>query len=142
MPGFSRQLAQEIFNATLASSRTSLAAKAGVWMSLHTAAPDDNTGGNEATYSGYARVNIAAAMTSSVSGSAPEQTVTATNTTDINFPVSTGATQTVTHWAIWSDQTLGTSAYLMYSGALSSSRSVQSGDVVVIPAGQLSIALT
>lgn len=142
MPGFSRQIAQEIFNATLASSRTSLTAKSGVWMSLHTAAPDDNSGGNEATYAGYARVNIASLMTSSVTGSAPEQTVQATNTGDINFPASTGATQTVTHWAIWSDQTLGTSANLMYSGALSSSRSVQSGDVVVIPAGQLVISLT
>jgi hypothetical protein len=142
MPGFSRQIAQEIFNATLASSRTSLTAKPGVWMSLHTAAPDDNSGGNEATYAGYARVNVASLMTSSVTGSAPEQTVQATNTGDINFPASTGTTQTVSHWAIWSDQTLGASANLMYSGALSASRSVQSGDVVVIPANQLVVSLT
>ena len=111
-------------------------------MSLHTAAPDDNSGGNEATYAGYARVNIASLMTSSTTGSSPEQTITATNTGDINFPASTGATQTVTHWAIWSDQTLGTGANLMYSGSLSASRSVQSGDVVVIPAGQLVIDLS
>lgn len=142
MPGFSKALAQQIFDATLASSRTSLTAKPGVWMSLHTAAPDDNSAGNEATYSGYARVNIASVMTSSTTGTAPEQTITATNTADINFPASTGTTQTVTHWAIWSDQSLGTGAYLMYSGSLSSSRSVQSGDVVVIPSGQLSISLT
>lgn len=142
MPGFSQQLAQEIFNATLASSRSNLAAKSGVWMSLHTAAPSDASGGNEATYTGYARVNIASVMTSSVTGTAPEQSVRATNTSDINFPASTGGTQTVTHWAIWSDQTLGTSAYLMYSGELSASRAVQSGDVVVVPAGQLQIDLT
>lgn len=142
MPGFSKALSQQIFDATLASSRTSLAAKAGVWMSLHTSAPDDNSGGNEATYAGYARVNVASLMTSSTTGTAPEQSITATNTGDINFPASTGATQTVTHWAIWSDQTLGSSSYLMYSGALSASRSVQSGDVVVIPAGQLVINLT
>lgn len=142
MPGFSQQIAQEIFNATLASSRSNLAAKAGVWMSLHTAAPSDASGGNEATYGGYARVNIASVMSSSVTGTAPEQSVRATNTADINFPASTGPNQTVTHWAIWSDQTLGTSAYLMYSGSLSASRSVQSGDVVVIPTGQLQIDLT
>ena len=142
MPGFSQQVAQEIFNATLASSRSNLAAKAGVWMSLHTAAPSDASGGNEATYTGYARVNIASVMASSVTGSAPEQSVRATNNADINFPASTGSNQTVTHWAIWSDQTLGTSAFLMYSGALSSSRNVQSGDVVVIPSGQLQIDLT
>lgn len=141
MAGFSKALAQAIFDATLASSRTSLSAKAGVWMSLHTASPDDISGGNEATYSGYARISIASLMTSSVTGTAPEQTVRASNTGDINFPASTGATQTVTHWAIWSDQTLGTSAYLMYSGSLSSSRSVQSGDVVVIPTGSLTIDL-
>lgn len=142
MPGFSKALAQSIFDATLASTRSSLTAKSGVWMSLHTSAPDDTSGGNEATFSGYARVNIASLMTSSTTGSAPEQTVRATNTGDINFPASTGATQTVTHWAVWSDQTLGTSAYLMYSGSLSSSRSVQSGDVVVIPTSQLIIDLT
>lgn len=142
MPGFSKALAQSIYNATLAPSRSNLTAKSGVWMSLHTAAPDDTSGGNEATYSGYARVNIGSLMSSSETGSTPEGTIRATNSSDINFPASTGATQTVTHWAIWSDQTLGTSSYLMYSGSLSSSRSVQSGDVVVIPAGQLQIDLT
>jgi len=142
MPGFSQNLSQAIFDATLAPSRTNLVAKSGVWMSLHTAAPDDSTGGNEATFSGYARVNIASLMTSAPTGSTPEATVRATNTGDINFPASTGATQTVTHWAIWSDQTLGGAAYMMYSGPLSASRSVQSGDVVVIPAGQLQIDLT
>lgn len=142
MPGFSQALAQQIFDSTLASSRTSLSAKPGVWMSLHTAAPSDANGGNEANYSGYARVNIGSALTSSIVGTAPEQSVRATNTADINFPASTGTNQTVTHWAIWSDQTLTTSAYLMYSGSLSASRSVQSGDVVVIPTGQLVIDLT
>ena len=142
MPGFSKALSQSIFDATLASTRSALTAKAGVWMSLHTAAPDDNSAGNEATYSGYARVNIASTMTSSTTGTAPEQIIRGTNLADINFPASTGATQTVTHWAIWSDQTLGTGAYLMYSGSLSASRSVQTGDVVVIPAGQLVIDLT
>lgn len=142
MPGFSKSLAQAIFDATLASSRSSLSAKPGVYMSLHTAAPDDTSGGNEATYSGYARVDIASKMSSAVTGVSPEQTVRATNNADINFPASTGATQTVSHWAIWSDASLGTTAYIMYSGALSSSRSVQSGDVVVIPSGQLIIDLT
>lgn len=141
MAGFSKALAQSIFDATLAANRTTLTAKPGVYMSLHTASPDDTSGGNEATYSGYARVNIASSMTSSVVGTAPEQTVRGTNTADINFPASTGATQTVTHWAIWSDQSLSGGSYMMYSGSLSSSRSVQSGDVVVIPAGQLQIDL-
>jgi hypothetical protein len=142
MPGFSQQIAQEIFNATLAASRTSLSAKPGVWMSLHTAAPSDASAGNEATFTGYGRVNIASVMSSSVVGAAPEQSVRATNTADINFPASTGANQTVTHWAIWSDQTLSGGLYLMYSGELSASRVVQSGDVVVIPSGQLQIDLT
>lgn len=142
MPGFSQALAQSIFDATLAPSRSNLTAKPQVYMSLHTASPNDSGGGNEATFSGYARVSIGSLMTSSVVGTAPEQSVRGTNTSDIVFPSSTGATQTVTHWAIWSDQTLSTSSYLMYSGALSSSRAVQSGDVVVIPTGQLNIDLT
>lgn len=142
MPGFSRALAQEIFNATLASSRSNLTAKTGVWMSLHTAAVDDNAPGNEASFSGYARVNIGSLLSSSTVGTQPEQSVRATNTADISFPASTGATQTVTHWAVWSDPTSTNGSALMYSGALSSSRSVQSGDVVVIPTGQLVIDLT
>lgn len=142
MPGFSQALAQQVFDATLAPSRSNLTAKGGVWMSLHTAAPDDASGGNEATYSGYARVNVASVMAAGTTGSTPETTVRATNNAEIAFPASTGATQTVTHWAIWSDQTLGGGSYLMYSGALSSPRQVQSGDVVVIPAGELKIDLT
>ena len=142
MAGFSKALAQAIFDATLAPSRTSLTAKAGVFMSLHTAAPDDTNGGNEANYSGYSRVNIASLMASSTVGTAPEQTIRGSNTADINFPASTGANQTVTHWAIWSDQTLGTAPYIMYSGALSATRVVQAGDVVVIPAGTLQVDLT
>lgn len=142
MPGFSKALAQSIFDATLASSRANLTAKAGVYISLHTAAVDDNAPGNEATYSGYARVNIGSLMSSSTVGVQPEQSIRATNASDINFPASTGATQTVTHWAVWSDPSSTAGSNLMYSGALSSSRSVQSGDVVVIPAGQLVIDLT
>lgn len=142
MAGFSKALSQAIFDATLAASRTTLAAKPGVYMSLHTAAPDDNAAGNEATYAGYARVSIAAAMASSTVGVAPEQSIRATNTTDINFPASTGATQTVTHWAIWSDSALTAGSNLMYSGELSAARSVQSGDVVVIPAGNLQIDIS
>ena len=141
MAGFSKSLAQSIFDATLASSRTALSGKPGVYMSLHTAAPDDTSGGNEATYSGYARVSIPGVMTSNAVSATPEQTVRATNNADINFPASTGATQAVSHWAIWSDASLGTTSYLMYSGPLSSSRSVQSGDVVVIPSGTLVIDL-
>lgn len=141
MAGFSKALAQAVFDATLAASRTSLTAKTGVYISLHTASPDDNSGGNEASFSGYARVNISTLMTSSTVGTAPEQSIRATNSADINFPASTGATQTVTHWAIWSDAALTSGSYMMFSGALSSSRSVQSGDVVVIPSGQLTIDL-
>lgn len=142
MAGFSKALAQAIFDATLASSRSTLTAKPAVYMSLHTAEPNDDTAGSEATYAGYARVNVASLMTSTTTGVAPEQTITATNSGDINFPASTGSTQTVTHWAIWSDASLSGGAYMMYSGQLSSSRSVQSGDVVVIPTGQLTINLT
>lgn len=148
MPGFSQSLAQAIYAATLAPTRTPLVAPltatgtAAVYCSLHTAAPTDAAGGNEATYSGYARVNVAALMSSSTSGVSPETSVVATNTGDINFPASAGSTQTVTHWAIWDHVTGAAAANLLYSGPLSASRSVQIGDVVVIPAGQLLITLS
>lgn len=148
MPGFSQSLAQAIYAATLAPTRTPIAplpaaGAAGVYCSLHTAAPTDAAGGNEATYSGYARVNIAALMTSSTSGASPETSVIAANGSGpVTFPASSGSTQTVSHWAIWDHPTATAAVNLMYSGLLSSSRSVQSGDVVVIPTGTLTIVLS
>lgn len=138
MSGFSQYIAQAIFDATLKSTRSNMTAAPGVFLALHTAAPTDAAGGNEATFAGYVRVDIASKMTSSVVVSSPESTVRATNTSDILFPASTGATQTVSHWSIYDSVTAGN---MLYSGALTASRSVQSGDVVVVPAGIVSIDL-
>ena len=139
MPGFSKQLATAIYNATLAGSRSNVPAATGVYAALHTNAPHDDTGGNETVYTNYARVNISAGVfTVITTGVAPEQTVTATSNADISFPACGATGATISHWAIW-DATSG--GNLLYSGEFTAPRSVQEGDVVVIPSGQLTINL-
>lgn len=141
MAGFSKYLGDLIYKATLAptGSRANLTAPAATYIALHTAAPNDTSGGSEATYTSYARQAITAVMSESfVDAGSGEIKVTATNNTAITFPASTGADQTVTHWALWDAASGGN---LLYSGSFNTSRTVQNGDIVVINSGSLVIEL-
>lgn len=141
MAGLSKYLALQLFNATLNPVREAFTPPAGLFLGLHTAAPSDATYGNEATYGAYARQAL-----NSLTADTPTETaggdadVVITNGSAIVFPASTGpALQTITHWAIWDTQEVG-SGNILYSGALASSRSIAVGDSVVVP--ETSITLT
>ena len=139
MAGFSKYLAKAIYDATLNGTRSNVTAATNVYIALHTAAPNDDTGGNETTYTNYARVNIGAGVfTVSDTGVAPEVTYTATSNTDVTFPDCGATGATISHWAIWDASTAGN---LLYSGAFTSSRTIVTGDVVVIKSGQLILNL-
>lgn len=93
-----------------------------LYVALHTADPGEagNATTNEAAYTSYARVAVTrdgAGWT--VSGNS------ATNTALIQFPECTGGSETITHVSITTASS-GTSK-ILYSGALSASRSVSSG---------------
>jgi hypothetical protein len=103
------------------------------YVGLFTSAPSDSGGGTEVTGNGYARV---ATGTISVSGT----DTTATNSAAIEFAAASGGNWgTVTHAAIFDASTSGN---MLAWAALTTSRTINDGDVFRIPAGSLTVTLT
>jgi hypothetical protein len=103
------------------------------YVGLFTAAPSDTGGGTEVSGSGYARE---ATGTITVSGTA----TTATNAAAIEFdPASGGNWGTITHAAIFDASTGGN---MIAWAELTTSRTINDGDVFRIPAGSLTVTLT
>lgn len=98
------------------------AAAGSLYLALHTADPgeagDQTT--NECAYTSYARIAVAR-----TAGGWTVATNTATNFALAQFPECTGGSETITHVSI-GVASAGASV-IMYSGALTSSRSVSSG---------------
>lgn len=126
MTAFSNFLENKILLHVLAN--TSYTSPSTVYLGLHTADPTDAGTGTEVSGGSYARQSFA----STVSGNA------ATNTSAIEFPTATGSWGTVTHVGVWDSLTTGN---LLFHGALTNSKSISSGDVLRIPAGDLDITL-
>lgn len=104
------------------------------YISLHTADPgeagDQTT--SEATYGSYARVAVARSASGwTVSGA------TAVNFAQITFPESTSGTNTVTYVGIGTEAS--GAGVLMYSGALTSSRTVEVGGTPFFAATSLTV---
>ena len=114
---------------------TNAATRPTAWyVGLFTAAPSDTGGGTEVTGNAYARV---ATGTISVTGTAP---TTATNSAAIEFAAASGGNWgTVTHAAIFDASTGGN---MLAWAALTTSRTINDGDVFRIPASSLTITLT
>jgi hypothetical protein len=103
------------------------------YVGLFTAAPSDTGGGTEVTGNGYARV---ATGTISVSGT----DTLATNAAAIEFAAASGGNWgTITHAAIFDASTSGN---MLAWAQLTTSRTINDGDVFRIPAGSLDITLT
>jgi len=103
------------------------------YVGLFTAAPSDAGGGTEVTGNGYARV---ATGTISVSGT----DTTATNSAAIEFAAASGGNWgTITHAAIFDASTSGN---MLAWAQLTTSRTINDGDVFRIPAGSLTVTLT
>jgi hypothetical protein len=99
-----------------------------LYTGLYTAAPSDTGGGTELSGSGYARQ--ATAFT--VSGD------TASNTSAEEWATATGDWGTITHVGVFDAATSGN---LLAYGALTASKTIATGDVFRIPAGDLDITL-
>lgn len=108
-----------------------------VYAGLFTAAPSDSGGGTEVTGGSYARVSITNDATSFPAAATDGGVTTKTNGIDIQFPQATAAWGTVTHWGLFDASSGGN---LLLHGALSASRSVQSGDAPRWLAGAMSFA--
>ena len=99
-----------------------------VYVSLHTANPDEDASGAEVSGGGYVRQ----AGSFTVSGN------TATTDAAIEYPTATADYGTVTHVGIWDASTSGN---MLAYAALTASKTISSGDVFRIPTGDLDITL-
>lgn len=98
------------------------------YLGLFTTAPGEAGGGTEVSGGAYARE----AVTFSVSGD------TATNTAALEFAVATADWGTITHVAVFDASTGGTQ--IAYA-ALTTSKTIATGDVLRVPANELDITL-
>jgi hypothetical protein len=99
-----------------------------VYVSLHTANPDEDGSGAEVSGGGYVRQ----AGSFSVTGN------TATTTAAIEYATATADYGTVTHVGIYDASTAGN---LLAYAALTASKTISTGDVFRVPSGDLSITL-
>lgn len=98
------------------------------FLALYTVAPTDSTAGTEVTGGSYARQSV----TMSVTGD------TASNTATVEWPAATASWGTVVAAAIMDASTGGN---IISYGALTTSKTVSSGDVFRFPAGDFDITL-
>ena len=97
-------------------------------LGLFTAAPGESGGGTEISGSNYSRQSV----TFTVSGN------TASNDAAIEFPTASGSWGTVTHAAIFDAETSGN---MIAYASLTSSKIIDTGDVLRIPSGDLDVTL-
>ena len=98
------------------------------YLALYTTAPSDTGGGTECSGTSYARQSFA--MT--VSGN------TASNSANVEFPVAGGSWGTIVAVGVFTSVTGGT---LIAYGDLTASKTIATGDVLRVPAGDLDITL-
>lgn len=90
----------------------------------------------EATFGAYARQQVTASAWTVPSVSTDTQT--ATNSANIEYAASTGTSNTITH-AFVADA--ATSGNILFIGALDANKTIGTGDIFRINAGNLSIEL-
>jgi hypothetical protein len=98
------------------------------YIGLFTAAPGETGGGTEISGNAYARE----AVTFTVSGNE------ATNNAAIEWATATGSWGTLTHIAVFDAATSGN---MIAYASLTASKTIETGDVFRIPAGDLDITL-
>jgi len=101
-----------------------------LYLALHTANPDEDGSGTEVSTSGTAYARATVAFT--VSGN------TATTSAAVEYSTATANFGTVTHVGVWDASTSGN---LLAYAALTSSKTIETGDVFRVPAGDLDITL-
>ena len=99
-----------------------------LYTGLYTAAPSDTGGGTELSGNGYARQATAFTVTGN----------TASNTSAEEWATATGSWGTITHVGVFD---ASTGCNLMAYGTLTASKTIATGDVFRIPAGDLDITL-
>lgn len=110
---------------------TSTATRPTAWyVALFTTDPTDAGTGTEVSTSGtaYARQSVAFTVTND----------TAVNSANVLFPTATASYGTVTHVGIYDAATGG---HLLFHGAASTSKAIDTGDAYLISSGNLAVTL-
>lgn len=127
MAAMSNYLENALINATLRN--TSYTSPAAVYVALFTTDPTDAGSGTEVSGGSYARQ--AATFGSPSDGAS-------TTSADIQFPQATGSWGTITHFGVYDASSSGN---LLYHGALTASKTIETGDVFKIASGSLTVTL-
>ncbi len=109
-------------------SNTAYTSPSTVYVALYTVAPTDSTTGTEVSGGGYARQSASFTTTGNA----------ATNASAIEYPTATGNYGTVVAVALLDAASSGN---MLAFASLSSSKTISTGDVFRIPAGDLDITL-
>tara|TARA_R100000773_G_scaffold27393_1_gene23681 strand:+ start:158 stop:586 length:429 start_codon:yes stop_codon:yes gene_type:complete len=108
-----------------------------IYVGLATAVSDAEAGSlTEATFGSYARQQVTASNWTLTSASADTQTIK--NAANIEFPASTGTSNTITHAFIVDASSSGN---ILFVGALDASKTIATGDVFRINTNNLTIEL-
>ena len=99
-----------------------------LYLSAHTANPDEDASGAEVSGGAYARQTV----TFSVSGNV------ASTSADVEYATATAAYGTVTHVAVWDASTGGN---MLAYAALTSSKDIETGDAFRVSSGDFTISL-
>lgn len=131
MTAFSDYLENELLDHTL--KNLAFTSPAAVYVALATASfADDNSGtANEISTTGTAYARQAATFAAASGGSA-------STSATITYPTATANWGTITHFGIYDASTAGN---LLYHGALTASKIINSGDTFEIQAGNLTVTL-
>lgn len=127
MSALSNYLENALINGTLRAS--SYTAPTTVYVALFTSDPTDAGSGTECSGTSYAR--------RAATFAAPSNGASSTNA-DVQFAQAGGSWGTITHFGIFDALTAGN---LMYHGALTTSKVIETGDVFKIASGSLTVTL-
>jgi len=99
------------------------------YVALYTTDPTDADTGTEANYTGYARVAVVrSAAGFTVSGNV------VSNAATVTFPISSGGSNTMTHFAF---RTAASGGDIVHSGTLTAATDISSGDTPSFATGNL-----
>jgi len=107
---------------------TAYTAPATLYLAIYTVAPTDTGGGTECNGTSYARQTVTFTVTND----------TASNTSAVEFPTAGSSWGTIVAVGIFDQSTSGN---LLAYGNLTTSKTIASGDVLRVPAGDLDITL-
>jgi len=128
MSAISNYLENALINATLRN--TTYTSPTTVYAGLFTSDPTDAGSGTEVSGGSYARKAITFA--------APSNGVTTNSAAAVEFDQATGSWGTLTHFAIFDALTTGN---MLYYGALTTSKTIASGDVFKFATSSVTVTL-